>query len=66
MASFVDGNTGFPIGMATSADNAAYSNTANGWSYALVSVTNTNSITTNYRVYRTQFSFSGTLLMRVS
>ncbi len=66
VANFVDGNTGFPISMATSADNAAYSNTANGWSYALVSVTNANSITTNYRVYRTQYNFSGTLLMRVS
>ncbi len=66
VSSFVDANTGFPISMATSADNAAYSNTANGWSYALVSVTNANSITTNYRVYRTQNNFSGTLLMRVS
>jgi hypothetical protein len=66
VANFVDGNTGFPISMATVADNAAYSNTANGWSYALVSVTNANSVTTNYRVYRTQYSFSGTLLMRVS
>ena len=64
---FVDGGTGFPISMATSADNAAYSNTANGWSYAIVSVTNVNSITTNYRVYRTQYSFSASpLKMNVS
>ncbi len=66
VGNFVDANTGFPISMATSADNAAYSNTANGWSYALVSVTNAQSAATNYRVYRTQFSFSGTLLVRVS
>jgi hypothetical protein len=65
-SSFVDGNTGFPIGMATAADNAAYSNTANGFSYATVNVTNVNSVTTSYAVYRTQYSFSGTLLMRVS
>ena len=63
---FVDANTGFLISMATSADNAAYSNTASGWSYAIVSVTNAQSVTTNYRVYRTQYSFSGTLLMRVT
>ncbi len=63
---FRDGNTNFPISMATRADNAAYSNTANGWSYALVSVTNAQSVATNYRVYRTQYSFSGTLLMVVT
>ncbi len=63
---FRDGNTNFPISMATVSDNAAYSNTANGWSYALVSVTNAQSITTNYRVYRTQYAFSGTLLMVVT
>ncbi len=66
VSNFIDGNTGFPISMATSADNAAYDNTANGWSYALVSVTNVNSVATNYRVYRTQYQFSGTLLMEVS
>ncbi len=64
--SFVDASTGFPISMATSADNAAYSNAANGWSYALVSVTNANSIATNYRVYRSQYPLGGILLMRVS
>ncbi len=68
VSSFVDGNTGFPISMATSVDNAAYSHTANGWSYALVSVTNAQSIATNYRVYRTQYTFTTTptLLMEVS
>jgi hypothetical protein len=66
VVNFTDASTGFPISMATASDNAAYSNTANGWSYALVSVTNANSITTNYRVYRTQYEFSGTLNMEVS
>jgi hypothetical protein len=67
MSSCVDANTGFPISMATVADNAAYSNTANGFSYAIVSVTNANSVTTNYAVYRTQYPFSAQpLLMRIS
>ena len=56
-SSFVDGITGFPIGMATSSDNAAYDNTANGYSYAEVSVTNVNGDTTTYAVYRTQYTF---------
>ncbi len=63
---FRDGITQQQIGMATSADNAAYSHTANGFSYALVSVTNVNSVTTNYRVYRTRQAFSGTLVMVVT
>ncbi len=64
---FKDGNTGFPISMATASDNAAYSHVGtNGWAYALVSVTNAQSVATNYRVYRTQYSFSGTLLMVVT
>jgi hypothetical protein len=66
VASFVDANTGFPISMADVTDNAAYSHVANGWSYALVSVTNANSVATNYRVYRTANSFSGTLAMKVT
>jgi hypothetical protein len=67
VSNFVDANTGFPISMATSADNAAYSNTANGWSYDLVSVTNVNSVSTNYRLYRTQYAFSAQpLLMKVT
>ena len=58
VSNFRDVNTGQLISMATSADNAAYSNTANGWSYALVGVTNASlGVSTNYRVYRTQFQF---------
>lgn len=61
---FVDGNTGFPISMAEATDNAAYSNVAAGWSYDIVSVT-TDSVTANYRVYRTQYEFSATPLRMV-
>jgi len=50
-----DSMTLLNVPLATVADNAAYSNVdGGGFSYALVSVTNTNGITTNYRVYRTQ------------
>lgn len=66
VSSFVDANTGFPVDIATVSDNAAYSNLANGWYYALVSVTNANGAATNYRVYRTTYSFSGSFSMRVS
>ncbi len=66
VANFVDANTGFPISMATVADNAAYSHTANGWSYALVSVTNAQAVATNYRVYRSQYPLAGTLTVRIT
>lgn len=66
VAFFIDANTGFPVDMADSSDNPAYSHTANGWSYAIVSVTNVNSVSTNYRVYRTANTFSGPFDMRVS
>ncbi len=66
VSNFVDANTGFPISMATAADNAAYSNTANGWSYALVSVTNAQAIATPYRVYRSQYPLGGTLSARIT
>src|SRR5579859_2156548 len=65
VAHFIDGTTGFPISMADSTDDPAYSNTALGWSYATVSVTNAQSITTLYRVYRTQFSFTASPLLMV-
>ena len=66
VANFVDSNTGFPVSMATASDDAAYSHTANGWSYALVSVTNAQSVTTNYRVHRSQFTLGGALSLKVS
>jgi hypothetical protein len=51
---FKDSSTNLAVAMADSTDNAAYSNTANGWSYALVSVTNAEGVTSNKRVYRTK------------
>ncbi len=65
VSNFLDAVTGFPIDMATVSDNAAYSHTANGWSYALISVTNAQSVATNYRLYRTTNEFSGVFSMRV-
>ena len=47
-----DDQTGFNVAMADSSDG--YTNTANGFSYQTVSVTNANGQTTNYRVYRTK------------
>src|SRR5208282_5755499 len=61
VSTFVDGNTGFPISMATNADDPFYANVANGFNYALVPVTNVNGLTVNYKLYRTQNDFSGTL-----
>jgi hypothetical protein len=52
--------------MAEVADNAAYSNTANGYSYALVSVTNAEGETTDYRVYRSKFQLGASLNIAVT
>lgn len=48
-SNFDDLDTGFAVAM-----YGGYSYSENGYSYDLVSVTNTNAETTNYRVYRTQ------------
>ena len=62
-----DSSTGFNIPMATSADNAAYSNVdGGGFSYALVSVTNAHSVTTNVRVYRSTNSLGGAVTLLVT
>jgi hypothetical protein len=62
-----DSATLLNVPMATVADNAAYSNVdGGGFSYALVSVTNTNGITTNYRVYRTQNSLGAAITLLVT
>lgn len=63
---FKDASTLLPISMADSSDNAAYSNTQNGWSYALVSVTNAQGITSNKRVYRTKNTLGGSINIIVS
>lgn len=48
-SNFVDNYTGYAVAM-----YGGYGYTQNGYTYDLVSVTNTNAETTNYRVYRTQ------------
>jgi hypothetical protein len=59
--------TGFNVPMATVADDPAYSNVdGGGTSYALVSVTNVNGVTTNYRVYRTANSLGGAITLIVT
>lgn len=63
---FKDTATNFPVSMADSTDDAAFSNSQNGWSYALVSVTNANGITANYRVYRTKSTLGGSINIQVS
>jgi hypothetical protein len=67
LTSAKDSQTGFNVPMATSADNAAYSNVdGGGFSYAVVSHTNGNGIVTNYRVYRTKNVLGGSLSMVVT
>lgn len=63
---FKDTATSLAVTMADSTDDAAFSNTQNGWSYALVSVTNANAQTTNYRVYRTRYQLGGAITIQVS
>jgi len=63
---FKDTATNLAVAMASAVDDAAYSNTENGWSYALVSVTNPNGVTVNYRVYRTKFVLGGAINVEVS
>jgi len=63
---FKDSATNLSVSMADSSDNAAFSNVQNGWSYALVSVTNVNGATTNYRVYRTKNILGGSINIQVS
>jgi hypothetical protein len=62
-----DPATGFNVPLATVIDNAAYSHTDSaGNQYAIVSVTNANSVTTNFRVYRSQNTLGGSLSLQVS
>lgn len=63
---FKDTATNLSVSMADSSDNAAFSNVQNGWSYAIVSVTNANGATTNYRVYRTKNILGGSINIQVS
>jgi hypothetical protein len=63
---FKDTSTNLAVAMADSTDDAAYSNTQNGWSYALVSVTNAEGVTSNKRVYRTKNILGGSITIQVS
>lgn len=62
-----DSATLLSVPMATTADNAAYSNVdGGGTSYALVSVTNGFGVTNNYRVYRTANSLGSSITLLVT
>jgi hypothetical protein len=60
-SSFVDNDTGFGVSM-----YGGYGNTENGFSYDLVSVTNSEGETINYRVYRTQNVLGGAVTIVIS
>jgi hypothetical protein len=67
ISSVKDQSTGFSVPMATSTDNAAYSNVdGGGFSFALVSVTNVEGITSSVRVYRTKNSLGGAVVLVVT
>lgn len=62
-----DTSTGFNVPFATAADNAAFSNVdGGGFSYALVSRTNANGVTTQYRLYRTKNFLGGAVTIQVT
>jgi hypothetical protein len=63
---FKDTSTNLGVAMADSSDDASFSNVANGFNYALVSVTNSLSQTTSYRVYRTKNVLGGSISVQVS
>ncbi len=62
---FKDTSTNLGVAMADNTDNAAYSNTQNGWYYAIVSVMS-NGVTANYRVYRTKNLLGGSITIGVN
>lgn len=66
LTGFRDTATNLAVVMATSIDDAFFSNTENGWSYGIVSVTNSLGSTTNYRVYRTKFQLGSAINIQVS
>lgn len=65
-SSFKDQATQLNVAMCDSGDDPSYSNTENGFNYALVSVTNAFSQNTNYRVYRTKNILGGSINIIVS
>lgn len=64
--SFKDAATNLNVAMASSVDDAFFSNVANSLSYGLVSVTNAYSQTTNYRVYRSKNILGGSISIIVA
>ncbi len=52
--------------MAQVTDDSFFSNTANGYSYGLVDLTNDNEILESYRVYRTHYQLGGAINIAVS
>ena len=60
-SSFKDASTNLNVAMADSSDDPFFGNVQNGYYYGLVSVTNTYSITTNYRVYRSKNILGGSI-----
>ena len=63
---FKDAATNNVIVMATAADDAFFSETENGWSYGVVSVTNSNGVETDYRVYRSKNKLGSALDIEVN
>lgn len=63
---FKDTATNLAVDMADVTDHANYSNIQNGWSYALVSVTNAQGVVSNKRVYRTRNILGGAINIIVS
>jgi hypothetical protein len=66
LTGFKDTSNNLPMAMASSADNLAYDHVENGWYYALVTVINSNGVTEDYRVYRTQNVLSSIFNIAVS
>jgi hypothetical protein len=65
-SAFKDAATQLNVAMCDSTDDPSYSNVQNGLNYALVSVTNNFTVTTNYRVYRTKNVLGGAINIIVS
>jgi hypothetical protein len=65
-SSFKDASTQLNVAMCDSTDDPSYSNTQNGFNYALVSVTNTHGVATNYRLYRSKNILGGSINIIIS
>ena len=63
-SSFTSG--GFNIAMADSTDDPAFDNTANGYSFQMLMITNIYGVETNYRIYRTENILGGSISIQVS